>query len=113
MARGWRYTNPSLASALLSLCVFRACYNNTSVCAMQPFYFIMGSLRASAFFVVFVLFLVLCSRWSFVDVPHILSCLADHAPDWQPRIFPDMVETRSAIVNTHSHTYTISHSCTK
>ena len=36
-----------------------------------------------------------CSRWSFVDVPLIFSCPADHVPDWQPRILLCMVEARS------------------
>ena len=34
------------------------------------------------------------SRWSFVDVPLIVFCPADHVPDWQPRILLGMVEAR-------------------
>ena len=34
------------------------------------------------------------SRWSFVDVPLIYFCPADHVPDWQPRILLGMVEAR-------------------
>ena len=43
-------------------------------------------------FDVFVLFFVLfsCSRWSVVNVPPIVSCPADHVPDWQPRILLGM-----------------------
>ena len=37
-------------------------------------------------FFVFALFLFLYSRWSFVDVPLVFSCPANHVPDWQPRI---------------------------
>ena len=35
----------------------------------------------------FVLFICSCSRWSFVDVPVIFPCPADHVPDWQPRTY--------------------------
>ena len=35
------------------------------------------------------------SRWSFVDVPLLFSCPADHVPDWQPRILLGMIEARS------------------
>ena len=40
----------------------------------------------SFLFVVFCLCLFALSRWSFVDVPLIVSCPADHVPDWQARI---------------------------
>ena len=33
------------------------------------------------------LFLFLCSCWSFVDVPLIFPCPADHVPDWQPTAY--------------------------
>ena len=47
----------------------------------------------------FVSFLfLLCSRWSFVDVPLIFFCPADHVPDWQPRILLGSVEARSVNV---------------
>ena len=39
-----------------------------------------------------------CSRWSFIDVPLIIFCLADHLPDWQPRILLGMVGARSVNV---------------
>ena len=79
-----------------------------------PKYYLMGSLRVSylmysitlkidpfcsgiCFFVFFpsvpfsfcrffALFLFLCSRWSFVDVPLICSCPADHVPNCHSRI---------------------------
>ena len=35
------------------------------------------------------------SRLSFVDIPLIFFCPADHVPDWQPRIYLGMVEARS------------------
>ena len=49
-----------------------------------------------------------CSRWSFVDVPLIFFCPADHVPDWQPRILLGTVEARSVkvkktIVPRHPH----------
>ena len=50
----------------------------------------------------FVVFLCVCvflfSHWSFVDVPLIFFCPADHVPDWQPRILLGMVEARSVNV---------------
>ena len=33
----------------------------------------------------------LLNLWSFVDVPLIFSCPADHIPNWQPRILLGMV----------------------
>ena len=44
------------------------------------------------------------SRWSFVDVPLIFSCLTDHVPDWQPRIFLGMIEARSVNVKNTTTT---------
>ena len=114
LARGWRYTKPSLESALL-------CVTRVRVCAMNPFYLwvaarlcILPTLFGICFFcflsflfVVFVLFLLSCSRWSFVDIPLIFSCPADDVPDWQPRTLLGMVEARSVNVkNTHAHTHT-------
>ena len=68
MARGWRYTKPSLAKAPLRVARVR-------VCAMHPFYS-MSSPRAtytisgicffSPFVVVFALFCFVCSRWNFL-----------------------------------------------
>ena len=82
MARGWRYPKPSLDSA--PICVTRA-----RICAMHPFYLwvpcpsvhsILPTFSGICFFVilsflfvVFVLFLLLCSRWRFVDIPLIFS----------------------------------------
>ena len=61
------------------------------------------------FFLSFVLFT--CSRWSFVDVPFIFSCPADHVllPDWQPPILLGMVEARS--VNVKNTITTTTHTC--
>ena len=42
----------------------------------------------------FLLFLLPCFRWSFVDVALIFSCSADLIPDWQPRILLGRVEVR-------------------
>ena len=50
--------------------------------------------NAPSFFVV----LVFCCRCSFVNVPLIFSCRADHVPDWQPRILLGKVEARSVNV---------------
>ena len=50
-----------------------------------------------------------CSHWSFVDVPLIFFCPADHVPDWQPRILLGMVEARS--VNAKQQHYIRGASC--
>ena len=73
----------------------------------------MGPLRVSSsylsvlvltFFVFFALFLFLRSRWSFVDVPLIFSCPADHVPEWQPRMLINVDEARSVnLKNTKTH----------
>ena len=57
-----------------------------------------------SFFVLFLLYLF-CSRWSFVDVPLIFFCPADHVPGWQPRILLGMVEARSANVKKTTTTF--------
>ena len=54
-------------------------------------------------FVVF-LFLLSCSRWSFVDFPLIFSYSTDHVPDMQPCILLGMVEARSVNVKTTTTT---------
>ena len=93
--------------------------------AIHPFYFIgflcvSGSLPIISgvfffFLSYFVLlpfllaFLFLFSLSSFVDVPLIFSCPADHVllPDWRSRILLSMVDARSVNVdNTHTHTHT-------
>ena len=65
------------------------------------------------FLFVCFLFLCLCSRWNFVDVPLIFSCPADHVllPDWQPYYSVYYwVENRSVNVkNTTTTTYTVVH----
>ena len=124
MVRGWRYTYQTLSNECASSCCARAFLH---VCAMHPFcilwvccaslhpaylfwhlllclyiYFVPG-IYVFPFFLSFFFFIR--SRWSFVDVPLIFSYLADHVPDWQPRILLGMVKTRSVIVNnTHTHT---------
>ena len=53
------------------------------------------------------LLLLSSSRWSFVDVPLICFCPADHVADWQPRILLGKDEARSVNAkNTHTHTDT-------
>ena len=47
----------------------------------------------------------LLNLWSFVDVPLIFSCPADHVPNWQPRILLGMVEARSVNVKNTTTTY--------
>ena len=92
MTRGWHFAKFSLSSALrlsfsgmcillflfLSLCHF---------CFLFVCVFILLSLLLLLLFLTF-------SRWSFVDVPQIVLCPADHVPDWQPRILLGMVEAR-------------------
>ena len=58
-------------------------------------YFVIVSFFLSFLFFVLLFF---CSRWSFVDVPLIFFCPADHVPNWQPRILLGMVEARSVDV---------------
>ena len=76
MARVWHYTKLSLSSVLLL------------------YFFLAGVVSVSLRYVFF------CSRWSFVDVPLIFFCPADHVvPDWQPRsILLGIVEARSVNV---------------
>ena len=82
MARGWHYAKLSLSSG------FRLYFSG--ICILL---FLFLSL------VVFVcLCFFFCSPWSFVDVPLIVFCPADHVPDWQPRILLGMVEARSVNV---------------
>ena len=84
MARGWHYAKLSLSSAL-----------------PLSFFLAGASCYCSFLFVVSVSFryVFFCSRrWSFVDVPLIFFCPADHVPDWQPRILLGMVEARSVNV---------------
>ena len=84
MARGctcWHFTKLSLSSALLSF---------SGMCILLLF------LSFAVFCFVFVVFF--CSHWSLVDVPLIFFCLADHVPDWQPRILLSMAEARSVNV---------------
>ena len=74
-------------------------YNTLLVCYL--FFLDVLAFRRflSCFCFCFVLFS--CARWSFVDVPLIFSCPADHVrlPDWQPRvILLGMVEARSVNV---------------
>ena len=73
------------------------------------FYFVLACVFCYCcfLFVVFVLFCSsFCSGSSFVDVPPIVFCPADHVPDWQPRILLSMVEARSVDVkNPTSTTY--------
>ena len=69
----------------------------------MPFFYLFPACVfcfCSFLFVVFVLFCLcfFCFRSSFVDVPLIFFCPADHVPDWQPRILLDMVEARSVNV---------------
>ena len=82
MARGWHYAKLSLSSAL-----------RLSFCGMCILLFLFLS---PCHFCLFVFFF--CSHWSFVDVPLIFFCPADHVPDWQPRILLGMVEARSVNV---------------
>ena len=71
----------------------------------------------SFLFVVFCVFVFFfCSHGSFVDVPLIFFCPADHVPDWQPRILLGMVEAQSVnvkktITTTYAklHNWLVSH----
>ena len=92
MARGWHYAKLSLSSALRlsfsGMCILLSLF--LSLCRFC--------------FCLFVFFS--CSHWSFVDVPLIFFCPADHVPDWQPRILLGMVEARSVNVKKTTTTTT-------
>ena len=83
MARGWHYAKLSVSSAL-----------RLSFSGMRFLLFLFLSLCRFCFWLCFFF----CSHWSFVDVPLIFFCPADHVPDWQPRILLGMVEARSVNV---------------
>ena len=78
MARGWHYAKLSLSSAL-----------RLSFSGMCILLFLFISICRFCLCFDFALI------WSFVDVPLIFFCPADHVPDWQPRILLGMVEARS------------------
>ena len=84
MARGWHYAKLSLSNA-----------PRLSFSGMRILLFLFLSL-CRFFFVCFVFFF--CSHSSFVDIPLISFCPADHVPDWHPRILLGMVEARSVNV---------------
>ena len=63
-------------------------YQTLSIeCPYSIFFWHMCRLFCYYYFLVFFF----CSRWSFVDVPLIFFCPADHVPNWLPRIFLGMV----------------------
>ena len=77
-----------------------ALYQTLSIECPSPIFFwhVLCVIDCSFLSVVFVLFFIFMSRWSFVDVPLIFSCPADHVPDWQLHILLVMVEARSVNV---------------
>ena len=131
MARGWRYTNPSPASALLHIARVCECYLK----AMHPFLcsgFPARLCIRPILFIIFILlvpivsgisfllslfsfpfflsvsscFCFLCFRWSFVKAPLFFFFLSSRprTPDWQPHILPGKVEAPLVTVkNTHTH----------
>ena len=78
MARGWHSAKLSLSSAL-----------RLSFSGMCILLFLFLSLCRFLFVFFF------CSHWSFVDVPLIFFCPADHVPNWRPHILLGLVEARS------------------
>ena len=82
MARGWHDAKLSLSNAP------RLSFSGTCI-------LLFLFLALCRFLCVCVFF---CPHWSFVDVPLIFFCPADHVPDWQPRILLGMVEARSVNV---------------
>ena len=63
--------------------------------------FVVSVLFGNLFIYIYILF---CSRWSFVDAPLIFFCPAHHVSDWQPRILLGTVEAR--LVNVKKTTTT-------
>ena len=96
MVRGWHYAKLSLSSALRlsfsGMCLKKN--QSTPRPSEHPQYFVILVPFSLSFLFVFFF----CSHWSFVDVPLIFFCPADHVPDWQPRILLGMVEARSVNV---------------
>ena len=87
MARGWHCTKLSLSSALLF-------FSGMCFVLLLFLYFCHFCFVSLCFLFLFLI----CSRWSFSDVPLIFFCPADHVPDWQPRILLGTVEARSVNV---------------
>ena len=81
MARGRHYAKLSLSNA--------ARLSFSDLCILLFLFLSLCRLCVCVF---------LCSHWSFVDVPLIFFCPADHVPDWQPRVLLGMVEARSVNV---------------
>ena len=114
IARGWRYTKPSLAST--SFCVARVLY---VLYVTHPYEF-TGPLRVAASYLSFLIFAFLLSFYRFCPVfmsmlllklctyiPLIFFRPPDHVPDWQLRIVLGMAEARSVnVYATHTHTHT-------
>ena len=78
MTRGRHYTKLSLSSALLLFF--------SGMCILLLF---LSFCRFR-----FAFCCVFCCCWSFVDVPLIFFCPANHVPVWQPRILLGTVEAR-------------------
>ena len=74
-------------------------YLFSGMCILLFFFLSLCRFRLFVFF--------FCSHWSFVDVPLIFFCPADHVPDWQPRILLGMVEARSVNVKKTTTTTAI------
>ena len=74
-----------LCVARVRLCVVFNSMDSLRVSASDLSFLVFTLLFLFSFIVVFVLLLVLCSRWSLVDVSLIFSCTAKHVPDWRPR----------------------------
>ena len=70
MARGRHYAKLSLSNA--------ARLSFSDLCILLFLFLYLCRLCVCVF---------ICSHWSLVDVPLIFFCLADHVPDWQPRVF--------------------------
>ena len=119
MARGWRYTKPSLASALFRVACVLSCM--LSPCIRCIFCVPCASLILSIFCGICLLFsfLSFCRflpcfcfcfyalvRAFFVDGPQIFSCPAGHVPDWQPLVLLGMIDGKYTHTHTHTHTQT-------
>ena len=83
--------------------------------SISPCIHVMGSPRVLAIlsgicflflFLLFLSFLFVCSRWSFVDVPLIFSCPEDHVQNWRPPILLGVVEAKLVKCQEHTHTHT-------
>ena len=100
MLRVWVHgcdTGRASDGSRLALCQTLSIECHSSIFFWHVYFVILVPFSPSFF--VCLCFFPFALIWSFVDVPLIVFCPADHVPDWQPRIILlSMVEARSVNV---------------